>query len=417
MSPAPEDRLEITVPEVRELATAWARELDVLAGEMYEFLAARIPEARADEELAGLTLASCASNVEAVLSMIRHGIPAQATQAPVAALEHARRMADRGAGIDATLRFYRLGHAYFWQRFSAALVEAVPERERLVTAMRETAAFVFAYIDLISTRVSAEYLAERDRRARRAAAVRTDVVRALLAGERVAPDEAERALAYPLRARHLAFLCWTTGDPAGPERAAGALTAALGAGRPLLLAESPESLAGWVVVPGDAEPDVAALGRAAAGAAPEVHVAVGAVGDGLDGFRGSRELADRARRVAELAGRPAPTLTSYDDVALVALLAADPPAARAFVARELGELAAADPSAERLRAALLAVLAPQGGLAAAARVLGVHRNTVLQRVHRAEELRGAPIAERSAELYAALLLRDSLDAGIWQRAT
>src|SRR5439155_7720068 len=73
---APQDRIEVTLPEVRELATEWARQLDTLAAEMYAFLAARIPEARVDDEIAGLTLASCSSNVEAVLSMIRYGIPA-----------------------------------------------------------------------------------------------------------------------------------------------------------------------------------------------------------------------------------------------------------------------------------------------------------------------------------------------------
>lgn len=63
-----------------------------------------------------------------------------------------------------------------------------------------------------------------------------------------------------------------------------------------------------------------------------------------------------------------------------------------------------DSVVERARAAILAVVSPQGGLAAAARELGIHRNTVLQRVRRGEELRGRPVTERAAELHAALLL-------------
>ncbi|MEV4420725.1 helix-turn-helix domain-containing protein, partial [Patulibacter sp. NPDC049589] len=85
-------------------------------------------------------------------------------------------------------------------------------------------------------------------------------------------------------------------------------------------------------------------------------------------------------------------------------LSRDLDAARAFVTSELGGLAGGGATGERSREALLAVVAPQGGLAAAARVLGVHRNTVLQRVRRAEELRGRPATERPAELHAALLL-------------
>ncbi len=404
--PAP---LEVTVPEVRELAAAWARDLDGLAEDMYAFLARRIPEAADDAEIAGLTLASCASNIEAILSMIRHGIPASATEAPVAALEHARRMAARGGGIDATLRFYRLGHAYFWERWSAALAEAVPDRERLVVGLRETAAFTFHYIDQVSARVGAEHVAERERRQRRAAVVRADVVRSVLAGEQVDPVAAERALGHPLAPPHLAFVCWTDGDPGALERAAVALAAAVGTSRPLLQPDGPTVLVGWAVAP-DFEPTRAAA--AAREAAPDVHVAVGRPVPGLSGFRASREQAERARRIATLIEPRAPSFTSYDDVALVDLLSRDVDAARSFVATELGGLAAPDDGAVRARSALLAVVAPQGGIAVAARDLDLHRNTVLQRIRKAEELRGHPATTRPAELHAALLLAATLGAAV-----
>jgi len=433
---APQDRIEVTLPEVRELATEWARQLDTLAAEMYAFLAARIPEARADDEIAGLTLASCSSNVEAVLSMIRHGIPASATEAPVAALEHARQMAARGASIDATLRFYRLGHAFFWERLSAGLVEAVADRDRLMTALSEVSAFIFAYIDAVSARVSAELIAERERRQRRAAALRADVVRAVLAGEPADAATAERTLGHPLSAPQLAFVCWTAGEHTMLERAAAAVAQELGARRPLLLPEGADAVACWVIprdagsadsggpagggrgglvrgeLGGAVQGHSGGLARRAATVAPDVHVAFGALGHGLDGFRASRQQADRARRVVELAGRQPPTLTWYPDVAVVDLLSRDLPAARAFVEAQLGPLAARDDSAARLRAALLAVIAPSGGLAAAARELGVHRNTVLQRLHRAEELLGRPVAEGAADLYAALLLAETVPEAV-----
>ncbi len=402
---------EVTTREVRDLAAAWSRNLDSLAQEMYAFLTARIPEASADEEIAGLTLASCASNVEAVLSMIRHGIPASATQAPVAALEHARKMAARGGGIDETLRFYRLGHAFFWERWSAALVEAVPERDRLVVAMQETAAFVFDYIDSISTRVGAEHVAEGERRQRRAAIVRADVVRAVLAGEEVDRDAAERALGHQLTGGQLALVCWTAGDPTALERAALAIAQAADAGRPLLHAEGPGALGVWLR-PAGTGPETEVLLAALHGTASEVHVAVGTVGEGVAGFRASRLEADRARRVAGLLGDRAPSVTVYAEVALVELLSADLDAARSFVAAELGGLAAPGDAPARARAALLEVVAPHGGLAVAARALDLHRNTVLQRVRRGEALRGRPATERSAELHAALLLVRVLGAAV-----
>ncbi|WP_320671505.1 helix-turn-helix domain-containing protein [Patulibacter defluvii] len=400
----------IATPEVRQLAGAWARDLDTIAGEMHAYLTARIPQASADPEISDLTLASCASNVEAILSMIRHGIPVSATEAPIAALEHARRMAARGHGIDATLRFYRVGHAYFWERWSAELVTAIDDRDQLVDAMRETAAFVFHYIDVVSGQVGNEYLAERERRQRRVAVVRADVVRTVLAGETVDRAAAEQSLGHQFGPRQVAFVCWTAGDPAQLERAAAALTRAHGAARSLLVPEDPETLAGWVNA---GEPlDRAATLERLRHAAPEVGVALGEPAGGIDGFRTSHDQAQRARRVAGLIGAPTPALTVYGDVALIDLLSRDLDAARAFVRAELGALAADDPATRRDRRTLLAVVAPHGGPGAAAHQLAVHRNTVFQRVRRAEGLRGRPIQERPTELLAALVLADALDRAV-----
>ncbi|MGE4427968.1 MAG: PucR family transcriptional regulator [Solirubrobacteraceae bacterium] len=407
--PAPDPAsTTVSVPAVRTLAGTWARNLDAMAQEMYEFLAERIPHAD-EPDIAGLTLASCASNIEAILSMIRHGIPATATEAPVAALEHARKMAVRGYGIDATLRFYRLGHAYFWERWSTELVAAIEDRDELVTAMRETAVFAFHYIDAVSSRVGTEYLAERDRRQRRAAVVRDDVVRALLAGEPVDPAAAEPALGHQLRGPQRAVLWWTDdGDQTTLERAAGVLARAVGV-RPLLVPDGPDALGGWF---GGDHPLPDGWSTLVRDAAPDVHVALGGVHEGIEGFRRSRDEADRARRVARLGGRRAPTVTAYVDIALADLLSRDLDAARAFVRGELGPLAGPGPAAQRARDTLAVVAAPGGGIATAARELGVHRNTVLQRVRRAEELRGRPVDERPGELHAALVLARILGASV-----
>jgi DNA-binding PucR family transcriptional regulator len=97
-------------------------------------------------------------------------------------------------------------------------------------------------------------------------------------------------------------------------------------------------------------------------------------------------------------------VTSYAEVVLVDTMSSDLDLARAFVATELGALAVMGRREEEERRALLAVLDAQGGLAAAAEELGIHRNTVLQRMRRAEERRGRPATDRVAELHAALRL-------------
>jgi hypothetical protein len=398
----------VVAPEARRLAQLWAGDLEVRAGQMFEFLAAHLGELREDQATADLTLAACSSNLQALLSMIRHGIPADRTEAPVAALEHARHMAARGAGIDVTLRFYRLGHAWFTEQWSAALVEEVRDSARLLEAVRQSIAVGFAYIDIVSAKVSAELVAERDRRQRRATAVRSDAVRALLAGEPVESDHMEAVLGFTLRGPMLAFLCWTAGDSAALEHAVAALAAQLGAGRPLLLADAPNQLAGWIHLQNRRPPASLPLSRATARAGPDVHVALGGVGTGLEGFRASREQAERARDVAQLARRPAPSLTRFHDVALVDLLSRDLPAARTLVRAELGELAASGERTVVLRETLLAYLSARGSHVAAAAALGIHRNTALQRLRRAEELRGQPVGVHSHELLAALLLTETL---------
>ncbi|PQP53247.1 helix-turn-helix domain-containing protein, partial [Mycolicibacterium austroafricanum] len=133
---------------------------------------------------------------------------------------------------------------------------------------------------------------------------------------------------------------------------------------------------------------------------------------GAAGFRTSHLEALRARRIIELSGRAAPSITEFSDVALVDAISRDLDAARAFVAAQLGDLARDDTKERGERAALLAVLDAQGSLTTAARTLGIHKNTVLQRVRRAEERRGRPATIKVAELHAALLVCDVLGASV-----
>jgi DNA-binding PucR family transcriptional regulator len=74
------------------------------------------------------------------------------------------------------------------------------------------------------------------------------------------------------------------------------------------------------------------------------------------------------------------------------------------VERELGRLASDDDAARRMSATLRVFLEEGTSYVRAARRLGVHQNTVLYRVHRAEELLGHRIADRELEVRVALRL-------------
>lgn len=128
-----------------------------------------------------------------------------------------------------------------------------------------------------------------------------------------------------------------------------------------------------------------------------VRVSLGGAAHGLDGFVASHREARAALPVA--LARPTP-LTRYGDVAALTLLTADPDAAERFVRRTLGALA--DPDAGRLRETVRAVLTTPGGAEAAARQLGVHKNTVRYRVTAAERLLGGRLQARVGDLVLAL---------------
>lgn len=395
------DLPESVVVELRRTAARLLGNVVAYADDMLAYIVERVPEASVDDELRGLTLGSCSSNLEAALSMVRHGIDVSAAAAPVTALEHARAMAARGYSVDVMLRFYRMGHAYFTERILAGITELVPEPALAVEVLDRLQRYAFAYIDRISSEVAAEYVAELDRIHARERAARTDAVRALIAGGRVDLRHAERTLSHRLTGWQTAFVCWTDRDDVDLMRLGAMVGAQLGSSRPLLVPDGARALWGWVSTPGAPGVTVSDLAPLVEQIPDTVRVTVGMPAQGAAGFRDSHVQAQRGRRISELGGRLA-EITPYAEVALVDAMSGDVDLARSFVAAELGALAVLGPREEEERRALLAVLDTQGGLAAAAEALGVHRNTVLQRMRRAEERRGRAATERVAELHAAL---------------
>jgi DNA-binding PucR family transcriptional regulator len=287
----------------------------------------------------------------------------------------------------------------------------VPEPELALTVLTGLQRYAFAYVDRISSQVAAEYVAELDRLQNRVRAARTDAVRALIAGDQIDSARAERTLSHRLTGWQTAFVCWTDRDDVDLAKVGISVGARLGSAHPLLVPDGARALWGWVAtprVPAVAPEDLPTLVHEIAKAA---QVAIGTPAQGTGGFRDSHAQAQRGRRIVELSGRATP-VTTYADIALVDAMSGDLDVARGFVATELGALAAPGRREDEERDALLAVLDAQGGLAAAAEELGVHRNTVLQRIRRAEERRGRPATDRVAELHAALRLVQVLGSAV-----
>jgi DNA-binding PucR family transcriptional regulator len=139
------------------------------------------------------------------------------------------------------------------------------------------------------------------------------------------------------------------------------------------------------------------------------RAALGIPADGLDGMRRSYEEARSARRVAEVMGARPGSITRYSSAALTAVLTADPGEAVRFAEIQLGALADPDDAMTRLRATVRVYLEENLSPARTARRLGIHQNTVVYRVKRAEEILGREVSSSPLELGVALRLAEGLD--------
>lgn len=205
-------------------------------------------------------------------------------------------------------------------------------------------------------------------------------------------------LGYELAQRHTAAIIWgdqISEDHSLLDRAAEALAQTSGARRPFTVVASASTL--WVWVPGSSGPDLGRLERRIA-ELPGVRIAVGPVGDGIDGFRASHLAAIATQRLmVRLASGV--RVAGYDAVEIVALVTTDEPRAAEFVSRTLGQLESA-PSA--LRETVRTYLRLQSNATRAAEALFTHRNTVLTRLSRAEQLLPRPLADNSLAVAVAL---------------
>ena len=181
------------------------------------------------------------------------------------------------------------------------------------------------------------------------------------------------------------------------------LAAGAGTGRALLVPAGRSVAWAWLGSYEQPGPDVVDALAAADRRDDGVSVAIGEPGESVAGFRRSHEEAVHVRRLLREAGQPPGVVMRHRQRgARRRCCSPTSRRARRFVCDELGALGADDDTCDRLRATLLAYLDEQGSPLHAARRLGIHVNTVHNRVRRCEELLGHSTRERRLELEVAL---------------
>jgi hypothetical protein len=400
--------------EIEALVATLSGELDEIAATFADTVHEHLPEL--EEDMRPWTLQAARSNLGVIVTMMREGDDPEAVQPPPEAIGYAKEYVVRGLELSLMQRAYRTAQGVFGGIILERLRAATDDAARLAEAMSFFNAWIFAYVEAIERRLTDVYISEHEQWVRGAAAVRAAEVRAVLGGATsVDAGAVSLRLGYELDRFHIGFVVWSEEDGERPgdsgglfarmERTAAAVAKSLGAGAPLTVAEG-RHLACWAGR--RSEPDLSRL-RLPRSGAHGLSVAAGTPAPGTEGFVLSHREALLARRVVQLRGDGDGTVAAYPDLALEGLLAADPEAARRFVARELGPLVASDDATARFASTVAVFLEEGSSFVGAGRRLGIHANTVAYRVRRAEALLGRPVTERQLELRVALRLARVLD--------
>lgn len=287
--------------------------------------------------------------------------------------------AEQGLPLDALLHAFRLGGSLVWQELVDVTSRTAPEDVRLLV---HVAGDVWDFVDEHCTLVADAYRQTERRLAwRRENRVRL-LAAALLDGTGRIADlpETAQALGLPEQGRYVVVAV------AG-ERSAEAVRALLPPSVRAHWHTGPETDHGIVlaedgVVP---VPDQPPHG---------LRVGIGLPCDGLAGVGEARRLADTALRLCDDAGR---TVRLADHLP-EALVVSCPELAGLLVERAFGPLARLEPAdADVLLDTLAAWLACDGSAQRASRGLYCHRNTVLNRLRRYEQLTGRSLS-RPADL-------------------
>jgi DNA-binding PucR family transcriptional regulator len=413
---APKPDVDGDVGVARHIAKTAARlqeRLAQLSSGVQLYLEDQIPELRGDARVMELHGPSVEGNVDTLLHALRYNIAVERVEAPTAALEYARRLAQHGVPLHALVRAYRLGqHRMNELVFAEVRTIDVPEPTRYAVLEAMTAT-LFEYIDWITQQVIVVYEDERERWLEDQNSLRAVRVRDVLAAPKpVDVDAATTTIRYPLRWHHLAVMMWypDTGTDADAiarlQRFLRELGQATGAAAtPLFVAADRTCAWGWLPYRTATPAAEAEVRRFTAGKRDAPDIAIGTMRSGVAGFRQSHREAERARRVALIAQGAEPTLICASDpgFSVAALLGADVTDTRAWVAGTLGALAADTDNDARLRETLRVFLGFGSSYKQAAEELNLHFNTVKYRVGRAIARRGRSIGSDRLDVELALL--------------
>ena len=406
-----------------EVSAALVPRTAELATDIYQLIVREIPALRGDTRVLTLLEASVAENVATMLHILQHSIDMENVHAPAAAEEYARRLAQHDVPVASLLRAYRLGSARFEEWCLAELGRRTDSAPIVsATGMRITGT-LNSYIDRVSEELVSAYELEKEKWLRNQSAARAARVRALLRNDQPDVDASEAILGYRLRQHHLGLVTWITGSAAGGdtlgllERATGEAAAqARCDGRLMFVPQDESSAWAWLPLGGRCDVALSDVNVKTIAGADRIQFAFGEPAAGVAGFRRTHQQALSAQAVALAAGPAAPPVTTFAEVAPLALMSGSLDLLRAWVTETLGPLADDDDHNARLRDTLRVFLQENGSYKATAERLVLHKNTVQYRVRKAEESLRHPIVQDRLRTELALLAAQWLGPAVLRSA-
>ncbi len=380
---------------IEEIGTALRARESELVEEMTIRILNENDFTRADPRMEKMRVAAIHSNVSTMIEILANNIPLEHMQPPVAAVESARRAAQREIPSNLLVRSYHMGQNSIMRTLHEEVERRKLPVELALAVVKLLNDRIYAYADWITSYVFETYEAERIRWINARGTVNSSTVQVLLST--TTPDQAafEDATGYRLDRTHVAvFLWYTGGDESTVLNVLGAGARALARdlqtdGPPLVTAVDRRLVWAWLPF-GDHRPAVDIPESVAAGGLPTgIRLAAGLPGRGLCGFRRSHQQAEATYFVATVPDAPPSRRSmSFGDpgVAVVSLLAQNLDATRAWVREVLGELANDTEQAAPLRDTLRTYYATGESHLHTAQRMILHRNTVKYRITKALDM-------------------------------
>jgi hypothetical protein len=309
---------------------------------------------------------------------------------PAALLTQARVAARNGVSLDTVLRRYFAGYSLL----SDFLIEEVEDgglfRGDALKHLLRAQATLF---DRLIASVSEEHAREADGRLNTAEQRLAERVQRLLDGELLDTS----GLSYDFDVHHLGAIAVGPGAAEAVRELASSLDCRL-----LLVRHGEGNVWAWLGSRRGLDPDE--LGRLASSSLPpQVSLAIGEPARDLTGWR----LTHRQARAAIPIARRSPTsFVRYADVVLLASMLQDDLLVTSLRELYLAPLERERDGGEVLRETLRAYFSAGRNVSSAAAALGVSRQTVTTRLRTIEARLSRPINAVSAEVEAALRLRD-----------